>query len=439
MEFNFEAKNLSHLWDDKHLSQELFPAWINTLRKQAREKLLATGLPSRKSEEWKYTNLKILTSIPFTKAKEISSNTLDEISQWINSDSETLLFFVDGLLSECSPAYEKQGVDILPLRKACESNYGSRIRELISCFNQISSTPFTSLNDAMLDEGLYIRINEGMEIEKPLHIVNFTTASNSPRAAITRIFIDLQPNSSLKVIQSYLCSKDQQTDDFENSLTDIFLGENARLTHFKLQSSEERNCHISQLRAIVGRSAYLNTFVASNGGQLARHENAISLSQEGASCQQNGLYLGYARRHIDHHTSVMHAKPYTTSKQVYKGLLTGASRGVFNGRVHVAKGSVKASAHQLNKNLVLSDDAEIDTKPQLEIDNDDVKCSHGATVGQLRADELFYLLSRGIKQPVAKTMLCRAFTDEILFTIDDKALRQRFSRWLSLNLEKFVV
>ena len=387
--------------------------WLNQSRDGALDAFASTGFPTPRNEDWKYTRVTPIEKRSFkiahgrgldVQARDVERFHLGDL------DCEQLVF-VDG-----------HYVDALSRRNVTES--GTRITTLESAMNASSQLleshlghyagttgrAFSALNTAFMTDGAVIHTkNRGAE-QKPIHLLFIATREDV--VSHPRVLVVAEAGSQTTVIESYSCLFDGCY--FTNALTEIVLMEDARVDHYKLQQESTRAFHVATLQVHQDRDSRFASHSVSFGGQLARNDINIVLDAEGAGCTLNGLFMVGGRQHVDYHTRVDHAKPNGSSEEVYKGILDGRARGVFNGRVIVHPDAQKTDARQSNKNLLLSRNAEIDTKPELEIYADDVKCAHGATVGQLDEQALFYLRSRGIGEDHARGLLTYGFAREIL-------------------------
>jgi Fe-S cluster assembly protein SufD len=288
---------------------------------------------------------------------------------------------------------------------------------------------FVALNTASFADGVFIRIAQGAVIEEPIEITVHSVTNGHPTAAYPRILIVAERDSQATIIENY---EEQAGIHLTNPVTELVVGDNTVIDHYKLQTESSQAFHVAMLQVQVGRAANFRTHSIALGGALVRNDINAVLS-EGAECTLNGLYLVSGEQHIDNHTSIDHAQPHATSHELYKGILEGKSSAVFNGKILVRKDAQKTDAKQTNKNLVLSEEAVINTKPELQIHADDVRCTHGATIGQLDAEGIFYLQSRGIARAEARNLLIYAFARDIVDRVKVAPLRDRLE---TLLLEK---
>jgi Fe-S cluster assembly protein SufD len=282
---------------------------------------------------------------------------------------------------------------------------------------------FAALNTALWEDGAYVHVPKGVAIEQPIHLVFVSAAGKEPLASFPRTLVVADRDTQATVIESYVGLNDRNSVSFSNSVSEVVAAENAVLHHYKLQAETPRAFHVGTLRVVQGRSAQFRSISVAAGGALVRNDINAVLDAEGAECTLDGLYVARGSQHVDNHTSIEHARPHCSSRQLYNGILDGASTAVFNGRILVRPDAQKTDAIQKNRNLLLSPDATIDTKPELQISADDVRCTHGATIGQLDPEALFYLRSRGVGIESAREMLVHAFAGEVLERINVPAAR----------------
>jgi Fe-S cluster assembly protein SufD len=396
------------LGDRKHSS-------IHPVRRAAMDRFAELGFPTLHDEEWRFTNLAPLTKVPFRLApRQRHGLTTEPLRNVIGGDTDChRLVFVNGYFAEdLSSAGRPEGV--LGLAAVLDA-HPSWPEPYLARFARYDEQPFTALNTAFIDDGAFVLIPKGAVIEKPIHLVYLSTARGEPTVSHPRTLIVAFPNSQATIIESYVGLESDVY--FTNAVTEIVLDENAVLDHYKLQQESPAAFHIATQQVQQERSSNFRSHSIALGGTLVRNDAGAVLAGEGCECTLNGLYLGADRQLIDNHTRIDHAKPHCASHELYKGILDGKARGVFNGKIYVHPDAQKTDAKQTNKTLLLSDDATINTKPQLEIFADDVKCTHGATVGQLAGDAIFYLRSRGIGLEEARNLLTFAFANDVISRI----------------------
>jgi Fe-S cluster assembly protein SufD len=289
---------------------------------------------------------------------------------------------------------------------------------------------FVALNTAFANDGAYVRVPRGVVVERPVELV---FVASGPGISHPRTLITAGPNAQVTIAETYIGAGDDVY--FTNAVTEIVAAENAVVDHYKLQVERPQSFHVATMQVAQGRSANFCSHSISLGGALVRNDANTVLS-EGAECTLNGLYLANGRQHVDNHTAIDHAQPHAVSHELYKGILDGHATAVFNGKIYVRKDAQKTDAKQTNKNLVLSEDAVINTKPELQIWADDVRCTHGATIGQLEPEAVFYLQSRGIGKEAARDLLTYAFARDILERIRINGLRERLEQVLFERLHE---
>jgi Fe-S cluster assembly protein SufD len=266
-----------------------------------------------------------------------------------------------------------------------------------------------------------VLVPQGAQVETPVHLLFLSDSNAAQAVTFPRVLVVGEPSSAATLIESYASAADVA--HWTNAVVEVVLGEGARLEHYKVQRESAQGYHIATTTAELGRNSVFETTTITLGAQLSRHNIAVRLADEGALCRVDGLYIVGAGQHTDTHSLIDHTQPHCTSRQLYKGILDGKSRAVFNGKVFVHEGAQGTDAQQTNRNLLLSKEARVDTKPQLEIFADDVKCAHGATVGQLEEEELFYLISRGLHRELAQNLLTYGFAEEVIDKIKIESIK----------------
>lgn len=421
---------------DKMLS-ERGPLWLQKLRKEAMDRVIARGFPSAREEAWRYTNVEPLSRIPFElapvdhKGGRVQYDLLDR-SEFYRPD-DLKLVFVNGLYNpELSvPGKLPRGVIVGSLAEVLRENPSLVEPYLLQSFKN-KDVPFASLNTAMIRDGAFLLIPKGCVIREPIYLCHFSWADDRPTISHPRNLIVAEEDSQATVIEIY--GGGGQETYFTNAVTEIIAGPHTVIDHYKVQQESGRATHIASIDIEQGLESRVSTFSISLGSSLARNDIRSSLNAEGVECTMNGLYMVTGRQHVDHQTDIDHKKPHGTSNELYKGILSGQSRGVFNGRIRVEPDACKTIARQTNKNLILSDEALIHTKPLLEIFNSDVKCNHGATIGRLDENQVFYLRSRGLEEAHARNLLIYAFASELVRKIRINSLQVALERWIFRRL-----
>jgi Fe-S cluster assembly protein SufD len=413
------------------------PAWLTTTRNQAAAWVARHGFPDSKHEDWRYLDLKPLLGAAFASPAGSNGFALGapELDSLLGSDlGGPRLVLVNGRLAEqlCRLVDLPAGLGLRSLASAARTG-GKALRR---CWAQPSGGyrhAFDALNAALAIDGALVEVSAGTSFEAPIEIVHVTLAEAAPPVSCPRIVILAGAGSSATVVESYIGT--DHGSSLTNAHTEVVLGAQATLDHYKLQAETEEAFHLSGLEVVAGRDSRFATHLVAVGARLGRHELDISLACEGAAVDLQGLYLPTDAQCHDNPVRVEHAAPSCTSNQLYKGIVDGAGHGIFNGHVIVHPGADGTDAHQTNKNLLLSDRAEVDTRPRLEIFADDVACTHGAAVGQLDADALFYLRSRGIPERTARALLISGFAQEVLERFADGPIRERADRLVTAHLD----
>lgn len=380
------------------------PAWLTQRRERALATLREAGFPARKTERWQFSPIHKVIAVPFEKA----AATADAVA-------------VSGSLPE--------GVRAVSMAEKLAGN--SAVME--AHLGRLAQTEyFAALNLALFEDGLVLEIDAGADIEQPIEIVHTAASGSSPGLICPRVLIVAGANSRAQVVETFL------GDGGEHlcvPVTEIVVGDNAALEHVRVALGQESGYHIASLAAHQARDSRYRSRVVTRGGPLSRVDVRAKLAGPGAECELFGFYHAAGRDHVDHPTLIDHAAPHCVSREIYRGIADGRGSAVFDGTIIVAPGAQKTSAHQENRNLILSDDASVNTKPHLEIDADDVTCSHGATIGALDPEALAYLRARGIGEHQARAMLTAAFVREILDHISGPALRHRLADALAPRLD----
>jgi Fe-S cluster assembly protein SufD len=404
------------------------PAWFGLLREGAIDRFEQIGFPSVNDEEWKYTNVAPISKLNFTPAVPSNDQTaltsidLDGFA-YIEAQGSHLAF-VNGLLRKelSSVGNLPVGVVALDLKEAISHpKYGEFVRQHLGRNADYNTSAFTALNTAFVSSGAFILIEKGTELNSPLQIDFISNASESGLASFPRVLIIAEEKSQATIIESYAATADAAY--FTNGVVEIVLKDGARLEHYKVQRESVDAYHVATTSVDLGPKSSYDSTTINFGARLSRHDIHVTMANEGAECWVDGLYVVSSDQHTDTHSVIDHRQPHCTSHQLYKGILDGRSRAVFNGKIFVRHGAQKTDAMQTNKNLLLSNDARVDTKPQLEILADDVKCAHGAAVGQIEEDELFYLETRGIHPDLAKNLLTYGFAEEVIGKIKVDSIR----------------
>jgi len=413
--------------------------WLELVRNSAMERFEQLGFPPVQQEEWKYTNLAPLAKQEFAPATRATAAAID-IERFAFPETATAhLVVVNGFFSEeLSVTTGLENVVAIDLLSAvADARYNKVARSYLARNAGYHDNGLAALNTAFLQSGLFLWFPKNVKVETPIQITFVTDVEDPTTASFPRLLIVAEENSSATVIENYVSTREQAY--FTNSVAEIVLKEGARLEHYRMQRESGESFHISNTSAELGRNSSYDTTSINLGGRLSRHDISVVLDHEGAECWVDGLYLVGPDQHADTHSVIDHQQPHCNSHQLYKGILDGNARAVFNGKIFVREGAQKTDAMQTNKNLLLSPNARVDTKPQLEIYADDVKCAHGAAVGQIDQEELFYLQARGINPELGRNLLTYGFAEEVIEKIKIDSIRTQLDevvlRQLNTQLE----
>ncbi|HEX4441299.1 MAG TPA: Fe-S cluster assembly protein SufD [Thermoanaerobaculia bacterium] len=399
--------------------------WLEDVRRDAFVRFEELGFPNAKLEAWRFTGIQPITSTSWAPAP---ANAAPAVAPWGGSASSRLVF-VNGRLAPGLSSPAPAGVRATGLADALAAE-PALVRASLTRLAPYRHNAFAALNTASFADAACVLIAPGAAVAAPLTLVFVSVAGGELTVSHPRILIVAGERSQASIVQVFEGSGRYLTD----AVTEIAVGPGASLEHTLLQRESESACHVHFVAATVARSGRLVTNNVSLGSALARTDISAALMGEGAEVAMNGLFLGRGAQHIDNHTTIDHAKPHTSSRELYKGVMDGASRGVFHGTILVRPDAQKTDAIQTNKNLLLSREALVNSTPALQIFADDVKCKHGSTTGQLDESALFYLRARGIGQAEARAMLTRAFAEDAAARISDPGVRAEIDREIDARL-----
>lgn len=413
-------------------------AALDRSRSEALEILGERGLPSQRDEDWKYTSIKPITRSRFSPAVSgvdcsedfIAGSAIENLDAW-------QLVFADGfhLPHRSKTNGLPEGVQVAGLAEALTRDPGPIVDRLGSAVGKLPHG-FAAMNSAFVGDGALVEVAPGVQLEKPIELLFVSGCSGEGFLSMPRNLVILGEGSQCSIIERHISFGAERS--LSNSLTEIILDKNATLNYCCAQDQAERTFHVGGLFARLAHSAKLKATTVTVGKAWVRNDARIDLDAEGAHANLDGAYLAFGRCHVDNHTHISHNAPECTSRECYKGVLGDRGHAVFHGRIVVQPNAQKTDSEQSNQNLLLSADAQIDTKPQLEIYADDVKCAHGATVGQMDEAALFYLVSRGVDRETARRMLTQAFAAEILETVTPPALQSYLASHVSGRLSPAV-
>lgn len=410
--------------------------WLQELRRSGLERFRDKGFPTSREEDWRFNNLTPITSTPFRlAAADVSGVSPEGLAPFLYPiPGATNLVFVNG---RYAPALSSRGdlpdgVEVRNLAGALGSA-GDLLGQHLGQYARPEQNGFVALNTAFLRDGAFVHVRTGVEMPAPIHAVFVSDQRTAGAATHPRNFYFLERGARAAVIESYLSLGSASS--LTNAVTEAIVGEGASLEHSKIQRESELGYHVGTTHFRQAARSTGFSFLASLGAAFCRNNLQLMLEGPGIEGQLLGLYLGHGTQEVDNHTYILHAHPNCSTREVYKGVLDDASHAVFNGKVYVTPEAQKTDAKQTNRNLLLSDRARVDTKPQLEIFADDVKCTHGATVGSLDALAAFYLGSRGIGKALARKILTYAFAAEVLEEIPYPAVRTGLEALVLRRLE----
>ena len=397
--------------------------WVDAHREAASKRFAKLGFPTIRDEQWKYTNVRSITRQVFSLPLHSTgvSQALINKSTIPNLDAYRLVF-TDGIfapsLSQISDLPE--GVTIMSLAALLRSD-PSRLEGI---FGEMLGEPihgFNAMNSAFVSDGAFIELEPGVKLDKPIELLYVSACTGEPTLSLPRNLVVLRKQSSATLCERYISAAQSQS--LTSGVSEVYVEDDGILHIDRLNEENDKSFNIGGLFAKVGRNARLKSSSITLGGRLVRNDIVVRLSEDSAEAQLDGLYMVNGSQHVDNNTQVLHDQPRTISREHYKGILSGKARAVFRGHIQVKPEAQGTDAVQKNNNLLLSTESEVDTMPQLEIYADDVKCAHGATVGQLEEDAIFYLRSRGIGLVEARQLLTRAFAAEIVETLGQGAIK----------------
>jgi Fe-S cluster assembly protein SufD len=403
------------------------PSWARSLRKDSLARFKELGFPTarRENEEWKYTDISPIARIPFeivltTNTKHITDN--DVLKFTLNNASCNKMVFVDGQFAAhlSSISSLPEGAYVTNLADAMKKQIPAAKNNLAQ-HALYSDSAFIALNTAFLHHGAFLYIPDGAFVADPIHVLYLFNTHERERAFHPRMLVVTGKNSNLTVIEHYAGLGNNTY--LSNSVTEVALGAGSNMEHYRIQQHSSQAFHVGTTQVTLHRDSTYTSVVSDMGGGLTRNNLNVLTADEGASCTLNGVYILDGSQHVDNQVIIDHASPHTNSHELYKGILDDESRSVFHGSIIVRENCPKVDARQVDKNLLLSDRAEADTKPAFWIYTDDVKCAHGASCGKIDETAMFYLRSRGISEKAARGMLSRAFVVEVIESVPNLAVR----------------
>jgi Fe-S cluster assembly protein SufD len=425
-------RSLSDAYREKRSAGE--PRWLAEIRRVGMDRFHEMGFPTLHDEAWRETNVAPIRRVPFELAVDTESPGQRPHPAPLAWGEGVRLVFVNGRYSRAlsSPGPRPAGVEVACLKDVLAQDPASAEPHLAKIARD--GNAFAAVNAAFLEDGAFVRIPARTAVAQPIHLVFRSEPVFGPTVSHPRTLVIAEAGSQAHIIETYIGTAGELY--FTNAVTEVVLGEGAVLDFSKLEHESEAAFHVATTEVRQGRDSSFTSHSILLGGALARNDLNVRLDAVGAGCTLNGLFIGSGTQHLDNHTLIDHAKPHGTSRELYRGIMNGQARGVFNGKIIVRREAQKTDAMQTNKNLLLSKEALVSSKPALEIFADDVKCRHGSTIGQLDDAALFYLRSRGIGEEEARDLLVYAFASDVASRIRVAPLRAFVEAQLGLRLPR---
>ncbi|PSF07218.1 Fe-S cluster assembly protein SufD [Marinobacter fuscus] len=399
-----------------HPAGQSLPQPLLALRKDRASALVDMPLPTRKTENWKYSSkyLKLADDMAISLPAD------GTVGSSLAVPGYKVVFLNGVMIPEASEYPDLDGI-LIQSFSDLDDEQGQALAEQLGRTLNHDQAQFARLNGARFEDGLLVRLKPGAVLDQPLFVIHETTADASG-SAYPRILVEAGANSQMTLVEEYISQGESAA--FTNTVTEFTLAEGANITNIRLNMEGENVQHIGATGVVQQRSSRFESHCVGFGGPLRRHDLQVRLEGEGAECKLNGVVVTQGKQHYDNHTCIEHIAAHCNSEETYRNIAADQSHAVFNGRIHIHQDAQQSNANMNNKNLLLSNGAEIDTKPELEIYADDVKCAHGATIGQLDETSLFYLVSRGIDRRQANVLLTMAFINELMQQIPVEAVRE---------------
>ncbi|WP_431686562.1 Fe-S cluster assembly protein SufD [Hahella sp. NBU794] len=401
-DFHRQCVEASQSWSEQ-LGDNL--RWLDDARSEGRSLFAGLELPTRKTEAWRYTPIAPIVQGDILRLRTTESA---DAPQGITGDFYTLTFH-NGQLAASN--IDDSALEVIPFSSADAAGQ-ALIKEYLGKTFDAAKHPFAALNASTLQDGALIRVRKDSKAIKPVQIVHTADVSGEAASSYNRVIVVVESGAKLELLETYVDTHERKV--FQNTVTEVFLAANSTMTHYALNCEGANQIHTGCVFVEQQGGSHYEQHAFATGGALKRRDINVKLLGQLASCKLNGVYLAGGREHVDFHTTIEHVAPHCVSEETYKGIINGKGKAVFNGRVHIHRDAQQSSAAMNNNNLLLTNTAEVNTKPELEIYADDVKCAHGATVGQLDDMALFYFQSRGITRSDAHRMLSRAFVESVM-------------------------
>ncbi len=399
-------------------------AWFNALRAEAVDRVGVLSVPTTRDEEWRFTDISPLTKLSFQPVRTAISLQAADIERFYLEAAATRLVFVDGVYAPQLSSPAKDGGVLVTNLATAVTAHPAAIKPHLGRHTEFRNNLFAALNTAFLHDGALIAVPRNASVAAPVHLLFIATQKEA--VSYPRCLLVAESGSAVTVIEDYVALQEEEY--FTNAVTEIALADNARVNHVRVQRDSGQAFHIANCAVSLAHASRYQSVSVTLGARISRYDLNVLQAGEGAECAIDGLALITDRQLADSHTCIDHAKPHGVSRQLHKCIVGGAAHAVFNGKIMVRPGAQRTDSSQSSRNLLLSDKARVDTKPQLEIFADDVKCAHGATVGQLEAEEVFYLKSRGLSDATARNLLTYAFGAEVIARIPVASLRHRLGQ-----------
>ncbi len=424
---------------EKSASSHQHP-WLRKLREDGFARFGETGFPTVRDEDWRFTNLSAIAQTPFRLVREVRNlPSQSDIAPYRVAGAACQLVFVEGHFAPELSSFGRLPDRVTITNLAAEiERRPAVVEQHLGRYLNIQRDAFSALNTAFIEDGAYVHIPKSVVLEGPIHLLFISLAHDAPSVSHPRNLIVAEENSQATIVEDYISVGGAGEKALCNTATELVAGDHSVISHYMIEREHGQAFNVSTLRIQQGRAADVSSHSVLIGGALVRNNVHPVLAGEGSECLINGLFIGNGRQHLDNYMLVEHASPHCGSRQFYNGILDGHAHGVFHGRIIVHKDAQKTDAKQTNRNLLLSDTAQIDTKPQLEIYADDVKCTHGATIGQIEENALFYLRSRGIDETSARRLLLMAFAGECFSRMKEGPARKHVESLVRQDLRRIV-
>jgi Fe-S cluster assembly protein SufD len=392
------------------------PDWLRGLNETGAAVVRNAVWPTRKTEHWKYTSLRPLEQTDYFAVRGRVPDDLAGLAELctIENLEAYRLVFVNGVYCVALSSLNRlpENVDLVSFANA-NAEQATRIRAGLDSVVEADKHLFAAVNNQLLDDGVFLRVGKNVVLDKPVQIVWLTTTSDAPFHVPQRLMVEMEANTSAVLLEQFISTSESQS-CFTHGVTEVRLGDSARCDHYRFHLESEGALHTGGVHAALGANSHFNSFHLALGSALKRIDIVINHNGPGADCVLNGVYLPRENQQVDYHTCIEHRVPNCTTREIFRGIVADSAKAVFNGRIHIHPNAQKTLAQLSNKNLLLSDKAEVATKPELEIYADDVQCAHGATVARLDATALHYFRTRGISQKEAEVMLSFGFINELI-------------------------